>query len=205
MKNNYFAFAALAGLLSLTACSGKPANEQAAEDAQKVNAAALIPQISAALADECARGGINLACPAEKAKAFIKTYPPFKAIIADYDKQCPQNYGAKLCAQGYAAYLADNVADRLAGSVSARAKDSLTARAETMRRAAAAKAAAEEAARKAKAAAEEAARKAAEAAKAAEEKMKNEAEDLAKKAANAVKPAETHTAAPKPAAPAAGQ
>jgi len=172
MKRNYVVFAALAGVLSLTACSGKPANEQAAEDVQKINIKAMIPGMAARLTAECSRGAVAVSCAAQKAQTVIKADPSFKAAIAGYDKKCVQNYGAKMCAQGYATHLANNLAAKLAEPVTDRAETALKARAEQVRRAEAAaakaKAEAEAAAARAKAAAEEAARKAAEAAKQAE-------------------------------------
>jgi|GEM_PF-1640488 len=180
MHKKYLVTAALAALLGLSACSGKPADKQAAEDAQKINLEAMIPQMAADLTEECSRSGIAVSCPAEKAQSFIKSFPAFRGVIAQYDKKCSENYSASMCAQGYSNYLADDVANKLVKPVAEKATEALKVReAELARRAeeeAKAKAAAEEAARQAKAEADAAAQKAADEAKAVEEQAKAAAE-----------------------------
>ncbi|KAA6204972.1 MAG: hypothetical protein DU429_04165 [Candidatus Tokpelaia sp.] len=198
MKKNYVVFAVLAGVLSLAGCSGKPANEQAAEDAQKIDTDSMIPKMAARLVEECSRGGINIGCAAEKAQTIIRADSAFKAAVAEYDKKCAQNYGAKICAQGYATYLANDIAAKLKEPVAGRATAGLKTRAELLRRrqeaeAQAKAAAAAQAAAQAKAAAEEAARQAEEAAKQTVEKT---AAAPAATSAPAAPKAETPAAAP---------
>jgi len=219
MAKKYIMAAALAGLMGLAACSGKPADQQAAEDAQKIDLTEIIPQLADDLAAECSRAGIDPACAtADKASEVIKASPDFRKAMSVYEDKCPDTYGAKTCAEGYAGFLADAVAARLAGPTAGQAQQNLQQRAaEAAERAAAAKAEAQrlaaEAAAKAKAEAEAAAAKAEEEAKAAADNAKTEAgnaaesagksaEGAAKSAAPAVKPAPT---APAPAAAPSGE
>lgn len=190
MHKKYVIAAALASLLGLAACSGKPANEQAAEDAQKINLDAAVPNMAIALAANCAQSGSAAGCATDKVRGFVKSYPSFTQAIEEYSKKCPETYGAKMCAEGYSGFLADNVADKLVTPVVERAKEILQEKAAAARKtaeaqAAAAKKIAEEAAQKAREAAAEAARRVAEEAKQAEEAVKNSAADAAKAAGNA--------------------
>jgi len=199
MVKKYLTAAAMAALLGLAACGGKPADQQAAEDAQKINLDAMISQFSDAVMAECSSPSIDIDCATiDKSRDVIKSNAVFAQAMSEYDRKCPGLYGEKICAQGYAGFLADAVAARLAVPVSSQAQQGLQQRqVEAEQRAAAAKAEAErraaEQAAQARAAAEEAARQAAEAAKAEAEKAANAAGG----AENAVpQPAAPQTAAP---------